>query len=452
MNSAPVGGWLDKLMDDVDKAVGEATKAANNVPIGGGNYTVGRVLTVPSWQQAGASRHLPDLVTGQRRHRPWTQAPTTAGPGCSPRPGRRWANLAGTAASRPVPGAPGWAVAELPPGGPQVAVEVAGIAAAPASIAERAAALLEPLRRVVPFQGAWIGLLDPERHEHVPLVSPGYDDRLRAFFTSPAAVAEAELVGLHRARPPMCLRAMPVPTEELHSWAEYLWPAGFREILVVGLFAPDGRHLGQLAMHTDTAAHPTDAALDLIGTLAPLLGHAVDPLRTITAAARLVRGATAGVVLTRAGQVLPLPGLGAHPLLGEGSAVLAEAAQRLAEGCAYAVFLCPLPGPEAGAGHVRVTVLACPTQPPHHLVAVVVVAPAPDLRGLTHRELEVLGLLIEGWTNARIAAALVIAPRTVAAHVEHILAKLGAGTRALAAVRALGQGLYVPPGLTGTRR
>jgi DNA-binding CsgD family transcriptional regulator len=43
----------------------------------------------------------------------------------------------------------------------------------------------------------------------------------------------------------------------------------------------------------------------------------------------------------------------------------------------------------------------------------------------------------------------VVAPRTVAAHVEHILAKLGAGTRALAAVRALGQGLYVPPELTG---
>jgi FixJ family two-component response regulator len=40
--------------------------------------------------------------------------------------------------------------------------------------------------------------------------------------------------------------------------------------------------------------------------------------------------------------------------------------------------------------------------------------------------------VIEGWVNARIAAALVIAPRTVAVHVENILAKPGAGTRALA--------------------
>jgi DNA-binding CsgD family transcriptional regulator len=36
----------------------------------------------------------------------------------------------------------------------------------------------------------------------------------------------------------------------------------------------------------------------------------------------------------------------------------------------------------------------------------------------------------------------------VAAHVEHILAKLSAPTRTLAAVRALRLGLYVPPALT----
>jgi DNA-binding NarL/FixJ family response regulator len=84
-------------------------------------------------------------------------------------------------------------------------------------------------------------------------------------------------------------------------------------------------------------------------------------------------------------------------------------------------------------------------------VAAVLVALPGDLHGLTRRELEVLGLLIEGWTNARIAAALVIAPRTVATHMENILAKLGAETRALAAVRALGQGLYVPRPLTGVQ-
>ena len=67
-----------------------------------------------------------------------------------------------------------------------------------------------------------------------------------------------------------------------------------------------------------------------------------------------------------------------------------------------------------------------------------------DLRGLTPRELEVLGLLIDGCSNQQIARALVVAPRTVAAHLEHILVKLDATTRTLAAVRAEREGLYVP--------
>jgi DNA-binding NarL/FixJ family response regulator len=74
----------------------------------------------------------------------------------------------------------------------------------------------------------------------------------------------------------------------------------------------------------------------------------------------------------------------------------------------------------------------------------VVLSPVTDLRGLTPRELEVLGLLVEGCSNQQIARALVVAPRTVAAHLEHVLAKLDAPSRTLAAVRAEREGLYVP--------
>jgi len=56
----------------------------------------------------------------------------------------------------------------------------------------------------------------------------------------------------------------------------------------------------------------------------------------------------------------------------------------------------------------------------------------------------VLGLLIEGCSNQEIARRLVVAPRGVAAYLEHVLAKLGAPTRTLAAVRAERDGLYVP--------
>lgn len=51
-------------------------------------------------------------------------------------------------------------------------------------------------------------------------------------------------------------------------------------------------------------------------------------------------------------------------------------------------------------------------------------------RPLTVREFEVARLIADGLTNAEIADRLDIAPKTVSAHVEHILAKLGAARRA----------------------
>jgi DNA-binding CsgD family transcriptional regulator len=60
---------------------------------------------------------------------------------------------------------------------------------------------------------------------------------------------------------------------------------------------------------------------------------------------------------------------------------------------------------------------------------------------LTPREREVLRLLAEGRTNLEIAAALFVSPRTAETHVTHILAKLGAATRAEAAAHAVRAGL-----------
>jgi DNA-binding CsgD family transcriptional regulator len=55
---------------------------------------------------------------------------------------------------------------------------------------------------------------------------------------------------------------------------------------------------------------------------------------------------------------------------------------------------------------------------------------------LTSREFEVARLIADGSTNVEIAEELSITRKTVASHVEHILAKLGAGRRAEIAVWA----------------
>jgi len=61
--------------------------------------------------------------------------------------------------------------------------------------------------------------------------------------------------------------------------------------------------------------------------------------------------------------------------------------------------------------------------------------------GLTAREVEVLRLLARGLPNKEIAERLVISPKTVANHVEHIYSKIGASTRAAAALFAMSHGL-----------
>ena len=67
-------------------------------------------------------------------------------------------------------------------------------------------------------------------------------------------------------------------------------------------------------------------------------------------------------------------------------------------------------------------------------------APAyPD--GLTQREVEVLGLVAAGKSNADIAEELVISPNTVIRHVSNILAKTGSSNRTESARYASQHGL-----------
>jgi HD-GYP domain-containing protein (c-di-GMP phosphodiesterase class II) len=69
-----------------------------------------------------------------------------------------------------------------------------------------------------------------------------------------------------------------------------------------------------------------------------------------------------------------------------------------------------------------------------------------QVAGLTARELEVLRLLARGASTREIAAALVIAPKTADAHIQHIYAKAGVSTRAAATLFAMQHDLLGPAG------
>jgi DNA-binding NarL/FixJ family response regulator len=65
------------------------------------------------------------------------------------------------------------------------------------------------------------------------------------------------------------------------------------------------------------------------------------------------------------------------------------------------------------------------------------------LSSLTSRELEILQLVVAGYTNKAIAAQIYISEKTVEFHLDNIYTKLGVRTRLMAGIWALQQGLSV---------
>jgi DNA-binding CsgD family transcriptional regulator len=326
---------------------------------------------------------------------------------------------------------------------PGAILEFTGIAASAGTLPDRAGALLRMLGRLIPSDGAWLALAEPSSGLFTTIASVALDDGVLQWLAGPVTAREVEAVGLTGVRPPMSPSDLPYPAEDLETWSECLLPAGYREGLGVGLFT-GGRHVGHVGLLHGVPEPPSPAARRLLARLAPVLACAVDPMRAMLVLAHVVRGVTGGVVMRADGTTGGLPGLADDPLLTTGSPVVLAARARIASGQVWSSFLWPCGGGHAPDGHARITVVASAEDVPRTVVGVITVSLAGDLHDLTARELQVLGLLVEGCSNREVARALRVAERTVAAHIEHILVKLSVATRTLAAVRAEREGLYVP--------
>jgi DNA-binding CsgD family transcriptional regulator len=323
-------------------------------------------------------------------------------------------------------------------------LELAAIAASPSPLHERAQAMLDELHDHIHFDGAWIALAEPGGTGYTSLASTDLEASSVQYLSSPQMARDIERTGADREPSPISVSDVPFSSGELQTWAECLLPAGFHETLSAPLFEDGGRHVGFISVLFESAEPPAQTVRRQLARAAPQLASGIDVVRALGASAVLVGGARAGVVLLPGCGAVPLPGLPDDELLGAGSALVTAARDAISEEANHASFLWPRAGRPSPDGFVQVTVLACEGDLEAVACGVVVLSPATDLRGLTTRELEVLGHLIEGCSNAEIARSLMVAPRTVAAHVEHILVKLDATSRTLAAVRAQRAGLYIP--------
>lgn len=328
-------------------------------------------------------------------------------------------------------------------------LQLAEIARSTAGTQDRAAAVLESMGRALPFDAAWLAVRDPEQRRHIPVATRGPIEPLRRYFSTPEADSEVEQLGLNRRRPPMLASEIPAPLPELRAWGEHLLPAGFRGGLAVGLFTPAGRHVGFLSLLTEDPGRLDSVDRRLVGTVRGIVAHGLDRTREMADAARIVRSAEAGVVLTRGGDVLPLPGRPGHRLLEAGSPTLAAAADELAYGGTICSFLAPTTALDDPAGLLRVSVVNCSRPELDHLMAAVLLSPPGDLRGLTPRDLRVLGLLATGVTRRRaLGARLGLDDRQVADALAAGQAALHARGLPATATYAIRTGLRIPPRLS----
>lgn len=292
-----------------------------------------------------------------------------------------------------------------------------------------AAAVLEGLRRVVPADCAAISRWDPAGRRHVTLAA-SYPAATTAFLD--ARMHADPLFGVVRAgRVPVRVRDLAPARRRGEIFDSVIGPLGFRDGLTQCLFAADGRYVGMLNASTLDPGHPDDDVVALLDLLADDLGAALDPVPPPVRGGAPGEGGVDGMLVAPGGAVTPLSAAARPGLVADGSPL----------GTRIAAVLAGRPVPP-GTLHVlregRVLAVRLAGGPGGVVVLHEDVA-APF--GLTPRELQVLDALSRGRTNPEIARDLAVGVRTVATHVEHVLAKTGCPNRVAAARLATRLGL-----------
>ncbi|MEH0425666.1 LuxR C-terminal-related transcriptional regulator [Streptomyces stelliscabiei] len=305
--------------------------------------------------------------------------------------------------------------------------------------ASACAEALHQLGRALPLDAATLLEIDPVTGTHVQVAGVGYDADVSAalaaeFVSTPwyANVLRSEI-------PPSICEDVEDPGQRYRDgwfYAERMRPAGVRDA-VTGALRHHGRLVGLITLSTATPDAYDTGTRRLLASLLPALGVLADPTAHAGALPDLPAEGRANLVV--ADDILELPGR--DPALVLRDTEFRRLLRAFADSHGTRLrLLWPL-----GAEWYRVTVRR------HTLGSAVVrpavlvhETPAPLPYGLSPRELEVLTRAATGQTNQAIAQALFLSPRTVHTHVEHLLRKTGAASRAEATALAVRDGVLRP--------
>lgn len=262
--------------------------------------------------------------------------------------------------------------------------------------------VLSALSGVVDHDHASLARWDPWLRRHVVLAAdyaPAAREHLCAHFHEDPLFVHVRRPGgtlwLHDVPPR--LRAISTTVREV------IEPSGFEDGLTRCLFSQDGRYVGVLNFSMKRRRAPHPGGEQVLALLDDCLAAAVDPPTPRHSDRLAPDKVTDGFPRAAVRRALPATILVPH----DGRLLEFRPA---AEGT----------------------------------VTVVERGPADHPGGLTTRELQVLAELTAGRTNREIAERLFVTARTVATHIEHILAKLDVPNRVAAAGLAVAWGLKPP--------
>ncbi|MGY1901105.1 response regulator transcription factor [Nocardia gipuzkoensis] len=307
-------------------------------------------------------------------------------------------------------------------------------------VRERAEETTRLLRELVPCSAYLLSAWDPLTGEHVhrELASEGFSKRVIEHINDGFVRDNPAFPLLHKGtsgalRWRDMARDWNLDFSRTITAEEFLIPEGFHEGTTFCLWLPDGRYTGSLHMGWSKPSEATDERRETLERFRGLLALVCDTLRTPQTLVDTLAPGAGAVVVSSHGLVAEVPGHQTGPKLAEDSALL-QLLTRLGGSWQRRSFLWP----KRSGSCWRITVVPCPGG-----VALVTAEAGPWPYGLTPRELEVLHLLTRGLSNPQIAQRLYVTVRTVATHVEHILAKLACSTRSQLVAMAVGQGLLL---------
>ena len=302
--------------------------------------------------------------------------------------------------------------------------------------------VLTTLVELIPFDEAGLFRWDAATGRHVNL-STGAMSPTTAEFIETELHRDPIFKYVQRTHQSLWLSDMPERMRRMSSTVrDLIEPSGFAEGTTQCLFSTDGRYVGVLNLaltRPTTLLPPVRSALTL---LLDSLAAAVDPVSRIGVDERAPDMST-GYWAT------PLPDCSRTRLgtiSGDAPPDLLAGHSPLTELIDQAARSRPLPATIlVPHGQQLLELRLTRSGTTTHVQCRAATRPA----GLSLRELHVMAELTRGRTNRQIADNLSIAPRTVATHIEHILAKLDIPNRAAAAAKATAWGLEPAPAQDG---